>query len=106
MADMKFLMQQAQRMQEQLQKAQAELAQQTVTAEAGAGLVKVTMNGRHEVKKVAFDPALLQEEQGIVEDLVAAAVNAAVKKVEELNRSSMGAMASGLNLPEGFKLPF
>lgn len=106
MADMKFLMQQAQRMQEQLQKAQAELAQQTVTAEAGAGLVKVTMNGRHEVKKVQFDPALLQEEQGIVEDLVAAAVNAAVKKVEELNRSSMGAMASGLNLPEGFKLPF
>lgn len=106
MADMKFLMQQAQRMQEQLQKAQAELANQTVTAEAGAGLVKVTMNGKHEVKKVEFDPALLQEEQGFIEDIVAAAVNAAVKKVEELNRSSMGAMASGLNLPEGFKLPF
>jgi nucleoid-associated protein EbfC len=106
MADMKFLMQQAQRMQEQLQKAQAELAQQTVVAEAGAGLVKVTMNGKHEVKKVEFDPSLLQEEQSIIEDLVAAAVNAAVKKVEELNRSSMGAMASGLNLPEGFKLPF
>jgi DNA-binding YbaB/EbfC family protein len=106
MADMKFLMQQAQRMQEQLQKAQAELANKTVTAEAGAGLVKVTMNGKHEVKKVEFDPALLQEEQGFIEDIVAAAVNAAVKKVEELNRSSMGAMASGLNLPEGFKLPF
>jgi DNA-binding YbaB/EbfC family protein len=93
-------------MQEQLQKAQAELAQQTVVAEAGAGLVKVTMNGKHEVKKVEFDTSLLQEEQSIIEDLVAAAVNAAVKKVEELNRSSMGAMASGLNLPEGFKLPF
>lgn len=106
MADMKFLMQQAQRMQEQLQKAQAELAKQTVTGEAGAGLVKVTMNGKHEVKKVEFDPTLLQEEQGIVEDLVAAAVNAAVRKVEELNRSSMGAMTSGLSLPEGFKLPF
>lgn len=106
MADMKFLMQQAQRMQEQLQKAQADLAKQTVTAEAGAGLVKITMNGKHEVKKVEFDPALLQEEQGFIEDIVAAAVNAAVKKVEELNRSSMGAMASGLNLPEGFKLPF
>jgi DNA-binding YbaB/EbfC family protein len=106
MADMKLLLQQAQRMQEQLQKAQAEIAKQTITAEAGAGLVKVTMNGRHEVQKVEFDPALLQEEQGIIEDLVAAAVNAAVKKVEELNRSSMGAMASGLNLPEGFKLPF
>lgn len=106
MADMKFLMQQAQRMQEQLQKAQAELAKQTVTGEAGAGLVKITMNGKHEVKRVEFDPTLLQEEQGIVEDLVAAAVNAAVKKVEELNRSSLGSMASGLNLPEGFKLPF
>lgn len=106
MADMKFLMQQAQRMQEQLQKAQAELAKQTVTAEAGAGLVKVTMNGKHEVKKVEFDPSLLQEEQSFIEDLVAAAVNAAVKKVEELNRSSMGSMAAGLNLPEGFKLPF
>jgi len=106
MADMKFLMQQAQRMQEQLQKAQAEIARQTITAESGAGLVKITMNGKHEVQKVEFDPALLQEEQGFIEDLVAAAVNAAVKKVEELNRSSMGAMASGLNLPEGFKLPF
>ncbi|MGA0806013.1 MAG: YbaB/EbfC family nucleoid-associated protein [Pseudohongiellaceae bacterium] len=106
MADMKFLMQQAQRMQEQLQKAQAELAQKTVVGEAGAGLVKVTMNGKHEVRKVELDPALLQEEQGFIEDLVAAAINAAVRKVEELNRSSMGAMASGLNLPEGFKLPF
>jgi DNA-binding YbaB/EbfC family protein len=106
MADMKLLLQQAQRMQEQLQKAQAEIAKQTITAEAGAGLVKVTMNGRHEVQKVEFDPALLQEERGVIEDIVAAAVNAAVKKVEELNRSSMGAMASGLNLPEGFKLPF
>jgi DNA-binding YbaB/EbfC family protein len=106
MADMKFLMQQAQRMQEQLQKAQAELAQKTVTAEAGAGLVKVTMNGKHEVKKVEFDPSLLQEEQSFIEDLVAAAVNAAVQKVAELNRSSLGSMASGLNLPDGFKLPF
>jgi DNA-binding YbaB/EbfC family protein len=106
MADMKLLLQQAQRMQEQLQKAQAEIAKQTITAEAGAGLVKVTMNGKHEVQKVEFDPALLQEERGVIEDIVAAAVNAAVKKVEELNRSSMGAMASGLNLPEGFKLPF
>jgi DNA-binding YbaB/EbfC family protein len=106
MADMKFLMQQAQRMQEQMQKAQAELAKQTVTGEAGAGLVKVTMNGKHEVKQVSFDPSLLQEEQGVIEDLVAAAMNAAVRKVEELNRSSLGAMTSGLNLPEGFKLPF
>jgi len=106
MADLKQLMQQAQKMQEQLQKAQQELANQTVTGESGAGLVIVTMNGKHEVKKVAIDPSLWQEEQGIVEDLVAAAVNAAVRKVEEINRSSMASMAGGLNLPEGFKLPF
>lgn len=106
MADLKMLMQQAQKMQEQMQKAQAALSSQIVTGEAGAGLVKVTMNGKHEVKKVEMDPSLLQEEQGFVEDLVAAAVNAAVRKVEELNRSSMASMAGGLNLPEGFKLPF
>jgi nucleoid-associated protein EbfC len=106
MADLKQLMQQAQKMQEQLQKAQQELANQTVTGESGAGLVKVTMNGKHEVKKVVIDPSLWQEDQGIVEDLVAAAVNAAVRKVEEINRSSMASMAGGLNLPEGFKLPF
>lgn len=106
MTDLRNLMQQAQKMQEQLQKAQQELAKQMVTGESGAGLVKVTMNGKHEVKKVEIDPSLLQEEQGIVEDLVAAAFNAAVRKVEELNRSSVASMAGGLNLPEGFKLPF
>jgi DNA-binding YbaB/EbfC family protein len=106
MADLKQLMQQAQKMQEQMQKAQAALASQTVTGESGAGLVKVTMNGRYEVKRVDMDPSLLQEERGFVEDLVAAAVNATVRKVEELSRSSMASMASGLNLPEGFKLPF
>jgi DNA-binding YbaB/EbfC family protein len=106
MADLKMLMQQAQKMQEQMQKAQAALASQIVIGEAGAGLVKVTMNGKHEVRKVEMDPSLLQEEQGFIEDLVAAAVNAAVRKVEELNRSSMASMAGGLNLPEGFKLPF
>lgn len=106
MADLKMLMQQAQKMQEQMQKAQAALAAQMVTGESGAGLVKVTMNGKHEVKNVELDPSLLQEERSFVEDLVAAAFNAAVRKVEELNRSSMASMAGGLNLPEGFKLPF
>ena len=106
MTDLKQIMQQAQRMQEQMQQAQEELARQTVTGEAGAGLAKVTMNGKHEVKKVELDPSLLQEELGFVEDLVAAAFNAAVKKVAEANRSSMSSMASGLNWPEGFKFPF
>lgn len=106
MTDLKQIMQQAQRMQEQMQKAQEALALQTVIGEAGAGLVKVTMNGKHAVKKVELDPSLWDEDRSFVEDLVAAAVNAAVKKVEEFNRSSMSSMASGLNLPEGFKLPF
>lgn len=106
MADLRQLMQQAQKMQEQMQKAQAELANRSVVGESGAGLVKVTMNGRHEVKQVELDPSLWQEERSFVEDLVAAAMNAAVRKVEELNKSSLADMAGGLNLPEGFKLPF
>lgn len=106
MTDWNNLMQQAQKMQEQMQKAQEELGKMEVTGESGAGLVKVSMNGRHEVRKVEFDPALMREEREVVEDLVAAAINAAVRKVAENNRSSMAGMASGLNLPEGFKLPF
>jgi DNA-binding YbaB/EbfC family protein len=106
MADFNQLMQQARKMQEQMQKAQAELADRTVVGESGAGLVKVTMNGRHEVRQVELDPSLWQEERGFVEDLVAAAINAAVRKVEEENKRSLAAMAGGLNLPEGFKLPF
>ncbi|HHX83636.1 MAG TPA: YbaB/EbfC family nucleoid-associated protein [Pseudomonadaceae bacterium] len=106
MADLRQLMEQAQKMQEQMQKAQQELANSTVVGESGAGLVKVTMNGRHEVKSVEMDPSLREEELGFVEDLVAAAFNAAARKVEELNKSSLSSMAGGLNLPEGFKLPF
>jgi len=106
MTDWNQMLQQAQRMQEQMQKAQAELAKQTVTGEAGAGLVKVTMNGHHEVKKVEIDPALLTEEREFIEDLLAAAVNAAVRKVAEHSKSSLAGMAAGLKLPDGFKLPF
>jgi hypothetical protein len=106
MTDWNNLMQQAQKMQEQMQKAQDELGKQLVIGESGAGLVKVTMNGRHEVSKVELDPTLLGEEREMVEDLVAAAVNAAVKKVAENNRSSLAGMAAGMNLPAGFKLPF
>ena len=106
MTDLNQLLKQAQQMQDKVQKAQQEQAKQTVVGEAGAGLVKVTMNGKHEVKKVELDPSVLQEEKSLVEDLIAAACNAATKKVEDLSKSSMANMAAGLNLPPGFKLPF
>ena len=80
MSDLNQLLQQAKKMQEQMHKAQEELGKQEVTGESGAGLVKVTMNGRHEVKNVVLDPALMAESLEVVEDLLAAAVNAAVKK--------------------------
>ncbi|PCJ39942.1 MAG: YbaB/EbfC family nucleoid-associated protein [SAR86 cluster bacterium] len=106
MTDIAGLMQQAKKMQEQMQKAQEELALLECTGESGAGLVKVTINGRHEVKNVELDPALLNEDKEIIEDLVAAAMNDAVKKVAENNKSQLSGMTAGLNLPEGFKLPF
>lgn len=106
MADMNQLLRQAQQMQEKLQKAQEEQAKQLVTGESGGGLVKVTMNGKHEVKRVELDPSLLQDEKSLVEDLIAAACNAAVAKVAEAQRNSLAGMTAGLNLPPGFKLPF
>ncbi len=106
MADMSQLLKQAQKMQEQMQKAQEEQSRMEVTGESGAGLVKVTINGEHEVRKVALDPSLMTEERSLVEDLIAAAMNAAVNKVADNNRSSLANMTAGLNLPEGFKLPF
>lgn len=106
MSDLNHLMQQARKMQEQLAKVQEEQARQLVTGESGAGLVKVTMNGHHEVKKVELDPTLMGEERGVVEDLIAAAVNATVRKIAENNRNSLSGMASGMGLPPGFKLPF
>lgn len=106
MTDLNDLLKQAKAMQEQLQKAQEELAQKEVTGEAGAGLVRVTMNGKHDVRKVELDPSLLQEERSLVEDLVAAAVNDAVRKVAESNKNQFGGMMSGFNMPEGFKFPF
>ncbi len=106
MTDFGDLMKQVQQMQEQFQQAQKELAEQEVTGESGAGLVKVTMNGKHQVNKVNLDSSLMQEEQSLVEDLVAAAVNDAVRKVAENNKDQLAGMASGLNMPEGFKFPF
>jgi DNA-binding YbaB/EbfC family protein len=100
------LMKQAQQMQEEMQKAQERLANTEVTGEAGAGLVKVVMTGRHDVKRVAVDASLLKEDKEMLEDLLAAAVNDAVRRVEVSNREMLSGITQGLNLPAGFKMPF
>lgn len=100
------LMKQAQKMQEQMQKAQEELANAEVQGESGAGLVKITMNGRHDVKRVEIDDAVMSEDKEMLEDLLAAAVNDAVRKIETRNQEEMGKLTSGMGLPAGMKLPF
>ena len=100
------LMKQAQEMQANMQKAQEELANLEVTGESGAGLVKVVMTGRHDVKRVSIDDSVLGEDKEVLEDLLAAAVNDAVRKVEAHNRDAMSGLAAGMNLPAGFKMPF
>ena len=100
------LMKQAQAMQDNMKKAQEEISALEVEGQAGAGLVKVAMTGRHDVKRVQIDPTLLGEDKDILEDLVAAAVNDAVRKVEAATQEKMAGLAGGLGLPPGFKLPF
>ena len=101
------LMKQAQAMQDNLKKAQDELAFVEVTAEAGAGLVKVTMTCKHDVRRVAIDPSLLGDDKDMLEDLVAAAFNDAVRKAEETSEQKMGKLTAGMpGLPPGMKLPF
>ncbi|WP_227369686.1 YbaB/EbfC family nucleoid-associated protein [Halomonas sp. M20] len=100
------LMKQAQEMQEKMQQVQEEIAQAEVLGEAGAGMIKVTMNGRHDVSKVEIDPSLMEEDKEMLEDLLAAAVNDAVRKVESASKAKMEEATSGLNLPPGFKMPF
>ena len=100
------LMKQAQKMQEDMQKVQEELANAEVLGESGAGLVKVVMTGRHDVRKVEIDPGLLEEDIEMLEDLLAAAVNDAVRKVEQNSKDKMGDLTAGMNLPAGMKLPF
>ncbi len=99
-------MKQAQQMQENMQRAQEELARTEVEGQAGAGLVKVVMTCRHDVKKVAIDPSVAGEDRDMLEDLVAAAFNDAVRRVEAATQQKMGGLAAGLPLPPGFKLPF
>ena len=100
------MMKKAQEMQENMQKAQRELASKEVTGEAGGGLVTVLMRGTHEVNRVSIDPSLIGDDVDMLEDLIAAAVNDAVHKVEKTNQAAMQEMTAGLNLPPGFKLPF
>ncbi|MFC7088626.1 YbaB/EbfC family nucleoid-associated protein [Halomonas salifodinae] len=100
------LMKQAQEMQEKMQRVQEEIAKAEVTGEAGAGMIRVTMNGRHDVSRVAIDPSVMEEDKELLEDLLAAAVNDAVRKVEESSRSRMEEVTAGMNLPPGFKMPF
>lgn len=100
------LMKQAQKMQEQLQQAQAKLADAEVIGEAGAGLVKVCMNGRHDVKRVEIDDSVMSEDKELLEDLLAAAVNDAVRKIEQNNQEQMSKLTAGMGLPAGMKLPF
>lgn len=100
------MMKQAQEMQEKMQRAQEEVAKAEVQGEAGAGMVKVTMNGRHDVLNVSIDPSVMQEDKELLEDLLAAAVNDAVRKLEASSKEKMEEATAGLNLPPGFKMPF
>jgi DNA-binding YbaB/EbfC family protein len=100
------LMRQAQQMQENMQKAQAELADLEVTGESGAGMVKLVLNGRHEAKRVTIEPKLLGEDKDMLEDLVVAAINDAVHKIAARTQEKYSGLMSGLNLPPGMKLPF
>ncbi len=99
------LMKHAQAMQENLQKAQAELADTEVVGRSGAGMVEVVMTCRHDVHRVVIDPALMSDDKEVLEDLVAAAVNDAIRQVEKTAQEKMGGLTAGLNIP-GLKLPF
>jgi DNA-binding YbaB/EbfC family protein len=100
------LMKQAQAMQANMQKAQEEIAKMEITGESGGGLVKVTMTGKHEARRVEIDDSLVGEDKDMLEDLVAAAINDAAHKVEATTQERMSGMTDGLNLPPGMKLPF
>jgi DNA-binding YbaB/EbfC family protein len=100
------MLKQAQKMQEELKKSQERLAQQEVTGASGGGMVKVTMTGRHEVRRVEIDPTLMGDDKEMLEDLIAAAMNDTVRRVGEMVQQNMAEITSGLPLPPGMKLPF
>ena len=99
------LMKQAQKMQDDMQKAQAEIANMEVSGQAGGGMVSVVMTGRHDLRRVNIDDSVMDDKE-MLEDLVAAAVNDAVRQIELKSKGKMSGMTDGLNLPPGFKLPF
>lgn len=100
------LMRQAQKMQEKMQQAQAEIAAMEITGQSGGGLVTVVINGRHECKRITIDASLFEDDKDMVEDLVTAAFNDAIHKAEEAARERMAGATAGMQLPPGFKMPF
>ena len=100
------LMKQAQQMRENMQRMQEQLATIEVEGQSGAGMVKVVMTCRHDVKRVSIDDSLLKDDKDMLEDLIAAAVNDAVRRAEATTQEKMGGMTAGLGLPPGMKLPF
>ncbi len=100
------IMKQAQQMQENMKRVQEQLAIVEVEGQSGAGMVKVTMTCRHDVKRVSIDDSLLKDDKDMLEDLIAAAINDAVRRVEATVQEKMGGMTAGLGLPPGFKMPF
>ena len=100
------LMKQAQQMQDNMRKMQEQLASVEVEGQSGAGMVKVVMSCKHEVKRISIDPSLIGEDKEMLEDLVAAAVNDAVRRVEATVQEKMGSLTAGMGLPPGMKLPF
>ena len=106
MTDLNDIMMQARQMQERFQEAQKEMEKLTVNGESGAGLVRVRMNGKHDVINVVLDDSLFQEDKPVIEDLIGAAVNDAVRKLEEKSQQSLGGLAQNFKMPDGFKFPF
>ena len=106
MKDIGKIVKQAQQMQARMAEVQAGLAEKSVEASAGGGMVKVTMNGKHEVRRVVIDDSLVGDDKEMLEDLIASACNDANRRVAEMMEQSMSGLTSGLNLPPGFKMPF
>lgn len=100
------LMKQAQQMQDKMQKLQEEIAVMEVTGESGAGMVKVTINGAHNCRRVELDPSLMEDDKEMLEDLIAAAFNDAARRIEEAQKEKMAQISGGMQLPPGFKMPF
>ncbi|ARF51199.1 YbaB/EbfC family nucleoid-associated protein [Pantoea stewartii] len=100
------LMKQAQQMQDKMAQVQEEIAALEVTGESGAGMVKVTINGAHNCRRVEVDPSLLEDDKDMLEDLIAAAFNDAARGIDEAQKEKMASVSSGMQLPPSFKMPF